>query len=255
MKKFIPNTLRTLFLSCLFSLLGACSVVDSYRVPTQPNVVPLPKIPEIKRQQTKPRVVPSKKVVVKKTTRPNAQVFSSTYQIKNKPVLPKKVIQPQITAQQKQDKKLLESKEKQKAVVDIDPYANIPDSSTNKSISTAPNPVSSKPTSAASSPAVKTLMNSARADIAIGRSRSAISKLERGLRIEPQNGQLWHMLAKAHYSNSAYLHSISIAKKSNSNTDDDVLIKQNWQLIKKAGERSGNASAIKEALDYMKLNP
>lgn len=251
----MPNTIRTLLVCFLMSLLTACSVVDSYRVPTQPNDVTLPKIPEIKRQQTKPEMVTSKKAVERKPVKPKAQVFSSTYQIKNKPVLPKKIIQPKISEQQKQEKQLLEAKAKQNAVIDIDPYANIPDSASKKPLLNSSNPTSTKPTFDSSSPAVKTLMNSARADIAIGRSRSAISKLERGLRIEPQNGQLWHMLAKAHYSNSAYLHSISIAKKSNSNTNDPVLINQNWQLIKKAGERSGNASAIKEALDYMKLNP
>ena len=98
-------------------------------------------------------------------------------------------------------------------------------------------------------------MVSARADISIGKNRSAISKLERGLRIEPRNAELWHMLARGHYANSAYLHAISIAKKSNAYTNNTVLTKKNWTLIKQAGERSGNASAIKEALNYIKLNP
>jgi len=236
-------------------ILTGCSAVDSYRNPSQPPVVSLPKIPEIKRQQTvKPRYTPPQKPVLRAPTKSKGQVTSSSYQIKNKvlnpkPVAPKLTQQQKILAQQR-----IQEQAKQKATVDIDPFANIPDNSSQK---TTINPVVSKNTkpTTSSSPAVKTLMTAARADIAIGKSRSAISKLERGLRIEPENAQLWHLLAKAHYSNSAYLHSISIAKKSNANTNDETLINQNWQLIKQAGERSGNASVIKEALDYMKLNP
>lgn len=253
MNSNIQTKLSSIFVLILLLTLTGCSVVDSYRTPSRPAATSLPKIPEIKRQQAvKPRYVPPKKAVVRSPVKPRAQISSSSYQIKNKPIVVKPT-KPKLTDQQKAEAKLrIQEQAKQKATVEIDPYASIPDSS-NNSVKVVPN--NAKPTSILSSPAVKTLMTSARADIAIGRSRSAISKLERGLRIEPENAQLWHMLAKAHYSNSAYLHSISIAKKSNTNTNDDELIKQNWQLIKKAGERSGNADAIKEALDYMKLNP
>lgn len=231
-------------------------MVDSYRVPAQPGATTLPKIPEIKRQQAvKPRPIPRKKVIIPSPIKPKFQVSSSSYQIKNKPVVVKQ-IKPELTQQQKiENQRKIQELAKQKATVEIDPYAAIPDNSNKKPNITKVVPKNSKPSVVTTSPAIKTLMTSARADIAIGRSRSAISKLERGLRIEPQNAELWHMLAKAHYSNSAYLHSISIAKKSNSNTNNEELIKQNWQLIKKAGERSGNSSAIKEALDYIKLNP
>lgn len=249
----IRKKLSSLFLLFLLVMLTGCSVIDSYREPSRPAATSLPKIPEIKRQQAvKPRYVPPKKAVVRSPVKPKAQVSSSSYQIKNKPIVVKPV-KPRLTEQQKADaQKRIQDQAKQKATVEIDPYATIPDNSSNAAKIA---PKNTKPSSPNASPAVKTLITSARADIAIGRSRSAISKLERGLRIEPENAQLWHMLAKAHYSNSAYLHSISIAKKSNANTNDDELIKQNWQLIKRAGERSGNATAIKEALDYMKLNP
>jgi len=253
----IQKKLSTLFLFVIFFSLTGCSVVDSYRVPSRPAVVNIPKIPEIKRQKTvKPPYKAPKRVVKQAPAKPTAQIKSSSYQIKNRPVQTPKPIKPVMTQQQKiEQQKRLQEQRIQKSTVNIDPYATIPDNANTKSVVTTVAPKNTKPVSTNSSPAITSLMTAARADIAIGKSRSAISKLERGLRIEPENAQLWHMLAKAHYSNSAYLHTISIAKKSNANSDDESLIKQNWLLIKKAGERSGNATVIKEALDYMKLNP
>lgn len=244
---FKISLIRYLLLLSFFALTG-CSAIDSYRAPPQTSASSLPKIPEIKRQSSqppKPRYVQPKKVIEPAPVvivKPYPKTITST-----KPV-------PQLTQQQKLERqKLVQQQAKKKATVDIDPYASIPENSSNKPSLVTPK--NNKPKVNSSSPAVNTLMTSARADIAFGKSRSAISKLERGLRIEPGNAQLWHMLAKAHYSNSAFLHAISIAKKSNANTNDKDLINQNWKLIKLAGERSGNASAIKEALDYMKVNP
>lgn len=244
MKSIIKTSLtRYLFLLSLLVLTG-CSAIDSYRTSPQTTARSLPQIPEIKRQATKPRYFQPKKTVV---TKPMVvKPYPKTIVESKKP--------PQLTQQQKLERqKLVQQQAKDNATVDIDPYASIPESSSNKT--TVVTTKNNKPTVSSSSPAVKTLMTSARADIALGRSRSAISKLERGLRIEPENAQLWHLLAKAHYSNSAFLHAISIAKKSNANTNNADLINENWKLIKLAGERSGNASAIKEALDYMKVNP
>lgn len=233
--------------------LTGCSAVDSYRAPNQTTARSLPQIPEIKRQQAlrKPVYVAPKKAVVRAPVKPRTVVRSYP-----KTIIPKKKV-PVISEQQKlENKKRLVQQAKKNATVDIDPYSTIPENSANNTVVQKPSTITKvAPATSSSSPAVKSLMVSARADVALGKNRSAISKLERGLRIEPQNAQLWHMLAKAHYSNSAYLHAISIAKKSNSNTNNSELINENWKLIKLAGERSGNASAIKEALDYIKLNP
>ena len=246
------KSIKYFILLTLFVLTGCSS--NSSRAPSQPTASTLPAIPEIKRQQkVQPRYTPPKQAVVPKAVTPAAKVTpysTKTVQTNKAPQLTK---QQQIEQQQR-----IQQQAKQNATVDIDPYAAIPDNSSSNVVTTQTSSTSTKPlvpSVGSSSPAVKTLMTSARADIALGKSRSAISKLERGLRIEPQNAQLWHMLAKAHYANSAYLHSISMAKKSNGNTNNSDLINENWKLIKQAGERSGNASVIKEALDYMKLNP
>lgn len=137
----------------------------------------------------------------------------------------------------------------------IDPYSSIPETG----IITSSPAVLEKSTASQASPAVKSLMERARADLAIGNSQSAISKLERGLRIESQNPNIWHLLAKAQFDQSNHQQAISMAKKSirysdNSN-DNDNLISQNWKLIQKAGEKSDDTIAIKEALDYFKVNP
>lgn len=218
-------------------MLTGCSVIDPYAVPNQAPVQSIPAIPEIKRQPAviRPSYVPPQKTIVLPPTTIIRRYPSQPKTLEKLPLLTK---QQQLEEQQKTAEKAKQVAI-ENATVDIDPYATVPDNSAPK----------------ASSPAVKTLLISARADIALGKSRSAISKLERGLRIEPQNANLWHMLAKAHYSNSAYLHAVSMAKKSNSNTNDEKLIAKNWKLIKLAGERSGNAAVIKEALDYIKLNP
>ncbi|WP_299877276.1 M48 family metallopeptidase [uncultured Cocleimonas sp.] len=237
--------LKYIGLALLLMSVTGCSVVDSFQSP-KPQAKSLPKIPEIKRQQVnKPRYTQPKKVT----------------RVQKAPV--KKVLKPQarvITAEERmQAKELLQKQAKEKATVDIDPYAAVPESDSLSITSTVENPAPEEEvtsgTSSNSSPAVKSLLIGARADLAMGKNSSAVSKLERGLRIESQNPELWHLLSKAHYSDNDYTQAITMAKKSNRYSNDDSLIAQNWALIKKAGEKSGNATVIKEALDYIKLNP
>ena len=282
-----------------FIVLSGCSTIDSNRsaIDTHSSVSGLPEIPEIKAPTiaTKPVYKKPKKVVVqqasnrsrtavrsypktivrKEATKQKIPKQKVTKQSPNKVqnIIPKKeskkvvssVLPKQTEQQILANKKRLVQQAQKKATVNIDPYANIPESSSininnnktiyKRAVQKTANTKSVTSPQLFTSPAVRSLMVSARADISIGKNRSAISKLERGLRIEPRNAELWHMLARGHYANSAYLHAISIAKKSNAYTNNTVLTKKNWTLIKQAGERSGNASAIKEALNYIKLNP
>lgn len=227
----------------LLSILTGCSGIDSRN-----SNINIPAIPEIQRQ---PVVTP------KKTTK---AVITSKIETQKQVTQPiKKTIQrvqPRLTEEQQIEANLKAQQLRMaKATRDIDPFATVPETSSSSKTATSITTEPSSTNASIGSPAVQSLMISARADIAIGKSRSAVSKLERGLRIEPENAQLWHMLARAHYTNSAYLHSISIAKKSNALTNNDDLKKDNWNLIKQAGERSGNATVTKEALDYLKVNP
>lgn len=107
-----------------------------------------------------------------------------------------------------------------------------------------------------SSPAVKSLMIRARADMAIGNEQSAISKLERALRIESDNPDLWYLLARAHQSSSDHQQAITMAKKAiNYAGSNDEMVAKSWQLIQKSGEASGDSMVVKEAINYSKVNP
>ncbi len=219
----------------LFSASG-CSVVDGFHTP-QPQAKHLPKMPEIKRQTV---TVPPKKVTRARNV-PAQRVVKSRSRI--------------ITHQEKKAiEQLLKQQTKERATINMDPYATVPESSSQNSVNRNVNMKSTNRTRN-SSPAVTSLMVGARADLALGKNSSAVSKLERGLRIDSQNPELWYLLAKAHYLDSDYGQSISMAKKSIRYSNDDSLIAQNWRLIKKAGEKSGDSIAIKEALDYIRLNP
>lgn len=157
------------------------------------------------------------------------------------------------------NKELIEAKKK--AEEDNDPYASIPDSgveviSSSPKITSKIGPRESRPpVKLRSSSAVKSLMKQARAEMLIGKHSSAESKLERGLRIEAENPQLWSLLAKAHYGQSNYGQTINMARKAIQFSRDDDVIASNWQLIKEAGEKSGDAISVKDALNYIKMNP
>lgn len=207
----------------------------------QPQARSLPKLPEVSRPA---RVRPSATAL--------RRVKPSSAKIRKYSVTTSSVItQKEIAAVVSQE--TLKERAKQKAIVDIDPYASIPENNTSV-VSSIEN---KKPitTGEQSSPAVKSLLIQAQADLAIGRSASAVSKLERGLRIESQNSKLWGLLAKAHYEQADYQQAISMSKKSIRYSSDDELISKNWALIKKAGLKSGDTTVVKEAINYIKLNP
>lgn len=106
------------------------------------------------------------------------------------------------------------------------------------------------------SPAVKSLLVRAKADLALGNEQSAISKLERALRIEPSNANVWLSLAKAHQSIGEYQQAITMARKAiGFAAGNEKLTGQGWELIHAAGKASGDTTAVREALDYRKTTP
>ncbi len=236
------------FLMVIFLFLNACS---SAYGPVNPQTSrALPTIPEI--SHSKP--------VVRK---PVMKVTSTKRQVKNvyKPKVKKysvdKAAEPVIT--QAEVATVLSKEERVKiaqkaATVEFDPYAVVPDSRSSKVVSTTA--IKKPPISTAkASPAVTSLMLQARGELAIGNTKSAVSKLERALRIESQNPKLWNLLAQANYDQSSFQQAISMAKKSIRYSRNEDLISKNWKLIQKAGESSGDTVVIKEALNYFKVNP
>ncbi len=254
----------------LIALLSACSSSYDNYVYQRPANRTLPEIPEIASVvvEPEPRYVPPP--VKPKVTpyKPKVQKYTPSKGPSN--VITQKEVASVVEEKRERDR--LEEAFKN-AEVETDPYADIPDSSTaakrktvvaptvastNKPQLGKVKPAKAPATSTArreTSSAVKSLLFKARADLAIGRTSAAISELERGLRIEPQNSELWYQLAKAQYSKKNYSQSISMAKKSIRYTNRDYEIAKNWILIKKAGLKSGDTVVVKEALDYFKINP
>lgn len=231
----INKALAAVLLGAL-SLLTACSSAYNQRS----QVRNLPVLPEVTRPV---RRAPLKTVIVRKQKISSAKVHK--YSV-NKPKASDAVIT------QKEIAAVITNTEDDRG--NIDPFAAIPDDSRSKVIS---NRGTLKPVVEAteSSPAVKSLIIRAQADLAVGRINSAVSHLERGLRIESTNPKLWSLLAQAHYDETSYQQSISMAKKAIRYANDDSLIAKNWALIKKAGLQSNDTMVVKEANNYIKLNP
>lgn len=216
-----------LFLSLV---LAGCSTLESYQRSSRSGQVAV--IPEIKKRPVvKPKI--SSRTYNVPTAKSKTNGASATKVLTN---------QEKVLAEE-----VLKQKTLAKAEVDEDPYSSIPDVSGDSRIR--------QQTKISVSPAVKSLIITARSDLALGKSQKAISKLERGLRIESENSELWYLLAKSHYSLGNFQQTINMTRKSISYSSDDSLISENYNLMKSAGERSGNSLAIKEALDYLKVNP
>ena len=102
----------------------------------------------------------------------------------------------------------------------------------------------------AESPAIASLMDSARADFAAGRVANAAASLERGVRIEPRNPRLWQQLARVRFEQRDYVQAESCAARSNSWAGgDDALRADNWRLIAQAREARGDSEGARAALD------
>jgi len=112
-----------------------------------------------------------------------------------------------------------------------------------------PAPVPS-PQSSSENPAVASLVNGARADVAAGRLTHAAAALERALRIEPRNPRLWHELARVRLMQGDYGQAESVAARSNSWAGrDEGLRAENWRLIARAREARGDTDGARAALE------
>jgi len=259
-----------------FALLSACSSDYDNYVYQRPQAPPLLYIPEVAsvRVEQAPQYIPppvkpksiSNKVKKERIYKPKVKKYSP-YKISNTVITQKEVSSVSLEKQWEKAEKEAEKN----AIVDVDPYANIPErrpeiitrvkstvvekKPVRRTIKPSVNVAQPSIAPVKSSLAVKSLLVKARADLAIGRTSSAIGKLERGLRIEPRNSDLWYQLAKTHYAQKDYAQTVNMAKKSIRNTNRDYVIAKNWLLIKKAGLKSGDTVVVKEAIDYFKVNP
>ncbi len=96
--------------------------------------------------------------------------------------------------------------------------------------------------------AVVALVDQARGDAASGREVNAAAGLERALRIEPRNPQLWQELAKLRLAQGRYGETENLARKSNSFAGEDRRIQAgNWRLIGEARVARGEEAGAREA--------
>ena len=133
----------------------------------------------------------------------------------------------------------------------VNPYDRIPQSG--RGVSERNNPSAS---SVGTSSAVKALLLRAKVDIVAARYADGASRLERAIRIEPKNADVWHQLARINYKQGKYTSSITMAQKSNRYTAvDSALEKANWLLIKQASKAAGDIKTLKKAIQYERFHP
>jgi len=103
-------------------------------------------------------------------------------------------------------------------------------------------------TSSKANVAVASLVSSADNSIKHGDFRSASAAIERALRHDPKNADLWHRLAQVRLRQSEYAQVESLSLKSNAlSNGNKPLMARNWSLISKARRLRGDAVGADEA--------
>jgi hypothetical protein len=79
--------------------------------------------------------------------------------------------------------------------------------------------------------------------------RNAAAQLERAIRIQPKNPELWHVLAEVRLRERQPGLAEDLAKKSNAMAKDQVeLIQSNWIIIAEARRQKGDIQGASEAV-------
>ena len=92
------------------------------------------------------------------------------------------------------------------------------------------------------------LLDTAGKQAAAGDTTNARRTLERALRIEPRNAQLWNELAHLYYQDKQYIKSANTAAKSNSLAGTNHSLKRdNWKLIGNARRQTGDETGAQRA--------
>jgi len=96
--------------------------------------------------------------------------------------------------------------------------------------------------------AVTSLVSSADNSIKHGDYRAASAAIERALRHDPKNADLWHRLAQVRLRQSEYAQVESLSLKSNAlSNGNKPLMARNWSLISKARRLRGDGMGADEA--------
>lgn len=96
--------------------------------------------------------------------------------------------------------------------------------------------------------AVTQLLDKARRDHKDEKYDEAAATIERALRMEPRNAELWSYLATIHFDQRHWRQSSEMASRSNSFAGDDKdLQARNWRIIARAREMSGDLDGATQA--------
>jgi Tfp pilus assembly protein PilF len=99
-----------------------------------------------------------------------------------------------------------------------------------------------------SSKAVVALLNDATVKRRQGDLKTSTALLERALRIEPKNPNVWYQLADVRFRQQNYKLAESLAMKSNAlSLGDPALQIRNWRLISIARLKRGDAEGSRQA--------
>ena len=111
-------------------------------------------------------------------------------------------------------------------------------------------PVATEPPPLSRNAAVVSLMDAARSQSAAGKLDMAGASLERALRIEPRNPQLWQELARVRLQQGQYREAENLAAKANILSGVDMNLKaENWQIIGQARTRLGDHQGAQAAFE------
>jgi tetratricopeptide (TPR) repeat protein len=129
----------------------------------------------------------------------------------------------------------------------VEPVLPKPQTETPPTTRTPPLPKKVAPAPAAS-PAVLALMQEAEENSASGSLDEAAATLERAIRLQPRNAELWHKLAEVRLKQFQPGLAEDLAKKSNILAQDNkALVRQNWALIADARRKKGDAEGAAQA--------
>jgi tetratricopeptide (TPR) repeat protein len=111
-------------------------------------------------------------------------------------------------------------------------------------------PVATEPPPPSRNDAVISLLDTARSQSAAGKPDMAGASLERALRIEPQNPELWQELARVRLQQGQYREAENLAAKANILSGADMNLRaQNWQIIGQARTRLGDHQGAQAAFE------
>lgn len=112
----------------------------------------------------------------------------------------------------------------------------------------SPPPPPPQPAAESALPAVVALIRQAEIERRQGNLEQAAAQIERALRIQPQNAELWHALAKTRLEQHQPKLAEELAKKSLSLARGEREIsRRNWQLIAEARRISGDIAGARLA--------